>query len=484
MLLAGEAYLDTARRLNLNAASPVVALGVDYDALLAASRPDEPDPAEFPVDPEDPLVILYTSGTTGLPKGAVISHRAMIARAQVIAADLGLAPNDAFVAWPPFFHMASTDQGLATLLRGGPVIVVDGYDPQTLLELVEHRPLGWLVLIPGMIEDFLRRLRERPVRPMGIKCIGAMPDLVASQQIAAVTELLQAPYVNTFGATETGLAPATASFIGVGEVPADLAKRQSSFCEVKLVDADGREVALGEPGECAVRGPTLFSGYWRADDVNVKDFRGGWFHMGDVFARRPDGRLQFMDRVKYLIKSGGENIYPAEVERVLLADPRVDDAVVVRRADARWSEVPVAAVASNDPALRADELLARCRRELAGYKQPKEIRFVRLRRSAAQHHRQDSTPRGRGLVPIASLAKGLSRNNLLESRQPGGARTSEAGKLFGISPKPRSAGNRPPTTAARAPVGRSPQRSRYTPPAVSAAHQARPRHPVFAHLVR
>ena len=123
--------------------------------------------------------------------------------------------------------------------------------------------------------------------------------------------------------------------IPIGEAPTDLAKRQSSFCEVRLVDPDDREVPDGEPGECAVRGPTLFSGYWRAPEVNAKDFRGGWFHMGDMFRRRPDGRLDFVDRAKYMIKSGGENVYPAEIERVLLADPRVEDAVVVQEGATR-----------------------------------------------------------------------------------------------------------------------------------------------------
>src|SRR5204862_4583816 len=134
----------------------------------------------------------------------------------------------------------------------------------------------------------------------------------------------------------------------------------SPFCEVRLVDAEDREVPDGVPGELAMRGPTLFSGYWvGADD----DFRGGWFHMGDVFVRNPDGTLDFVDRVKYLIKSGGENIYPAEIERVLLADPRVAEAAVVRRADAQWGEVPVAFVARRDEGLTADDLIARCRAE-------------------------------------------------------------------------------------------------------------------------
>jgi len=164
----------------------------------------------------------------------------------------------------------------------------------------------------------------------------------------------------------------------VGEVPLRLSKRQNTFCEIRLVDAEDRDVPLGTPGELAFRGPTLFSGYWNAPETNAKDFRGGWFHMGDMFVRNPDGSLDFVDRVKYMIKSGGENIYPAEIERVLLADPCVADAVVVRRPDPKWGEVPVAVVARKDETLTSADLLARCRAELAGYKQPKEVVFVTL----------------------------------------------------------------------------------------------------------
>jgi acyl-CoA synthetase (AMP-forming)/AMP-acid ligase II len=371
-MLVAEAYAETLAGLDVEIPLTIT-LGDDYERRLERAAPSEP-PAV--AEPEDALVILYTSGTTGLPKGAVVSHRAFIARALVFATELGLAPGEAFVAWPPFFHMASTDHALASLLRGHPVIVVDGYDPNALVEIVARERIGWLPLIPGMIEGFAAVLREHEVTPHGIRAIGAMADLVPRHQLAEITTLLAAPYLNTFGATETGLPPGTASFIPIGAAPTDLAKRQSAFCEVRLVDPDDREVPDGEPGECAIRGPTLFSGYWRAPEVNARDFRGGWFHMGDMFVRRDDGRLDFVDRAKYMIKSGGENVYPAEIERVLLADRRVDDAVVVRRPDARWGEVPVAVIARNDERLTADDLYARCCRELAGYKQPKDIRFV------------------------------------------------------------------------------------------------------------
>ena len=351
---------------------PIV-LGVDYESALAAAV--ELPPADD-VEPEDPLLILYTSGTTGLPKGAVISHRAEIARNLVIRAEAGIASDDAFAAWSPLYHMGAAEWSLGTLMSGGKVVVVDGFDRARLAEVVGDERLGWLLLMPGMVGPFAEELKRRGTRARGVKVCGVMADLVQPAEIAEITTLLGAPYANTFGATETGCPPCSSNLIPVGVAPARLSKEQSPFCEVRLVDANDVDVPDGKPGELCMRGPTLFSGYWRAPEANAHDFRGGWFHMGDVFVRNPDGTLDFVDRVKYLIKSGGENVYPAEIERVLLQDPRVADAAVVRKPDARWGEVPVAFVARRDDALTADELRAACRAALAGYKQPKDIVFI------------------------------------------------------------------------------------------------------------
>ncbi|MBI2754737.1 MAG: AMP-binding protein [Betaproteobacteria bacterium] len=356
-------------------AIPTIGLGREFDERLERVGESEPETA---VEPEDGLLILYTSGTTGLPKGAVVSHRAEIARALVYCVDLGIRPGDTSLGWPPFFHMAGSDPSLAALIEGGKVIVVDGFKPAEIALHVGKEQLGHLILLPGMIEPLIGELRKHAIRPKGLRLCGAMADLVPAHQIAEVTALLGAPYLNSFGSTETGIPPASVNRIPVGEVPARLSKQQNSFCEIRLVDAEDRDVPPGTPGELLFRGPTLFSGYWNAPETNTKDFRGGWFHLGDMFVRRADGSLDFVDRVKYLIKSGGENIYPAEIERVLLADARVADAVVVRRPDAKWGEVPVAIVARKDETLTSAELLARCRAELAGYKQPKDIVFVTL----------------------------------------------------------------------------------------------------------
>ena len=355
---------------------PVIGLDADFEAFVCAGS--ETDPV-LEVDAEQGLVILYTSGTTGLPKGAVISQRAMVARAMTFVAEYGITAEHAYVAWSPLFHMAATDFSLATLMLGGKVIVQDGLDVDRLCATIESETIGWLVAMPGMIDLLIEGLKRHRTRPRGVRLVGAMADLVPLQQIAELTGLLGAPYLNSFGATETGLAPASGALLAPGVVPLSLAKRESGFCRVRLVDADDRDVPPGTPGEAALRGPTLFSGYWNAPEVNAHDFRGGWFHMGDLFLRRADGSLDFVDRAKYLIKSGGENIYPAEIERVLLAQPTVADAVVVRRRDQRWGEVPVAFVAMQPGAAADGEpLLSRCREQLAGYKVPKEIRFVEL----------------------------------------------------------------------------------------------------------
>ena len=357
------------------ASTPCLEIGPELESALAGARPDA-RVGTLVDDPEAGLTILYTSGTTGLPKGALISHRAHIARSMVFAAQLALDPGDGFIAWAPMFHMASTDHALATLLRGGTVVMVDGLQSAVINAALSRHKIGWFVMMPGTLEAFIAERRANPLPVKGIKVCGAMADLVPPHQIAELTGLLDTPYLNSFGATETGLPPGTADLIAPGVVPKTLSKRVSAFCEVRLVDPDGDEVPVGMPGEMAVRGPTLFSGYWNADDTNARDFRNGFFHMGDLFRRNPDGTIDFVDRAKYLIKTGGENVYPAEIERVLLAHPRVVDAAVVRAFDAKWGESPVAFVACVDGGPQAQELMQLCREYLAGYKRPREIRFI------------------------------------------------------------------------------------------------------------
>lgn len=358
---------------NAGIARRVLALGDEFERLVA----DAGDaPFESRSSPEDILLILYTSGTTGYPKGAAISHRAEMARAMIAIADSQLFPGRGTISWSPMYHIGGTDPTLGTLMNGDTVFVVDGFQPALLIEIMSREVLGNVTLMPASIGRVIDELHRTGLRPKSLRLCGAMADLVPRHQIAEITTLLDAAFRNTFGATETGGPPASRHVVPVGVTPERLSKVQSSYCRLRLVDEDDRDVPDGTPGEVLIRGPSLFSGYWNAPDVTAEDFRGGWFHMGDLLVRNPDGTLDFVDRRKYLIKSGGENIYPAEIERVLLESRRVADAVIVRRHDAHWGEVPVAFVVKADDALSADDVVALCRGRVANYKLPKDVYFI------------------------------------------------------------------------------------------------------------
>jgi fatty-acyl-CoA synthase len=346
-----------------------------YEDLVASGSPAEVNRA---VLMEDAFIILYTSGTAGVSKGAIISHRAMIARAMLFAVILGVTENDTDIVWSPMYHMGAANHILATHTTGGKVILLKRYDAGEIVALLEKEPIRRLPMMPGAIESFIAELKKkRPLNIKGVKSVGAMADLVPSSQIAELTSLIGAAYLNTFGSTETGLAPATGNFIPIDITPSSLSKKESYSCEIRLVDENDNDVPIGEPGELIMRGPTLFSGYWNDPETNEKDFQGGWFHTGDVLRRNPDGTLAYVDRRKYMIKSGGENIYPAEIERVLMDYPGVQEAVVVRIKDQKWSEVPKAYVACQKGVTKS-KLMEYCLQHLARYKIPKDIEFVSI----------------------------------------------------------------------------------------------------------
>ena len=350
----------------------IVELGPAWEAMLARAETPPPSRAQA----EAPWLVLYTGGTTGLPKGAILSQRAILARMHAMEHDLGLRPGDPCLAWPPMFHMGGTEPALHALLTGGEAIIEDGYNPARLAALLTERDFGWISVQPGTVGTLVDALEREPRQLRRVRGCGVMPDLVPVTHLLRLTQILGATYRNTFGSTETGTPPLSGEAVRFGDGPVDLAKAPSPFTEIRLVDEADADVAEGHVGEMAMRGATLFSGYWRNPEATSRDFRGGWFHMGDLFRRRPDGRYVFVDRAKYMIKSGGENIYPAEIERVLMTHPGVDDAIVVRQQDEKWGETPVALVSAANGDVTVEALRALCRTQLAGYKQPRHILLV------------------------------------------------------------------------------------------------------------
>ncbi|MEC7761973.1 MAG: class I adenylate-forming enzyme family protein [Pseudomonadota bacterium] len=364
LIVASPRYMDTAQ---------AVAAGVPVATFDDLSADGDTDCV---AEPEDGLFIIYTSGTTGRPKAAVISHRAQLNRMSSMRLDLGILPGDGYVSWAPMFHMGGTEHLCTALMSGAPGYVIDGFDVDKIIDALGRFPIGWLMLVPATIDPLIEALKERKPTIKGVRAVGCMADLVPSDTIAEITALVGAPYLDSFGSTETGMAPLSANLIAPGTRPTTFPKQLTLLTELRLCTPDGAEVPDGEAGEAWVRGPTLFSGYWNNDEVNEKDFAGGWFRMGDMFRKVGDGYL-FAGRSKYLIKSGGENIYPAEIERVLLSDARVADAIVVKKPDDRWGEVPVAVVVRAAD-MTEDDVIALCRAELAGYKRPKGVLFVEM----------------------------------------------------------------------------------------------------------
>lgn len=351
---------------------------VTYEALLAEGTGEEPVP-ETPVTPEDGLAVLYTSGTTGLPKGAVISHRAFLARGQVSP-----FPHNGpdYVAWCPMFHMISVEPLFGTAIDGGTYHVVDGFRLEEILARHREADATQMQLLPSTVGPVVEYAEEHDWDPAdyeSVKYVGAMPDLVAPDKIARVTELFDAGFINSFGSTETGSPPVTGNAIPPGVEPDEgrLSKVESPMCDVRLVDTEWNDVEQGEVGEMAVRGPTLFSGYLDSAEANAEDFEDGWFRMGDMFVRNEDGTLDFVDRRKYLIKTGGENVYPAEIEQALMSHPAVSEAIAVRVPDDRWGEVPKAYVAIHDDAdCSESDLLSSLEGRIARYKLPHYVEFV------------------------------------------------------------------------------------------------------------
>ena len=352
---------------------PALRIGEEYErglssAVIEKQRTDVPT--------ESGLIILYTSGTTGPAKAALISHRAFIARMTVLSIDLNIDHEDAFLAWAPMFHIGGSEHSLSTLMMGGSVLVSDGFDAEYMASVIGDYKLGWLLLVPATIDRLTDAMERCGTSVKGIKAVGSMPDLIPKSVIQELTTLFRAPFFNTFGATETGLPPASGDLIPIGTIPSRLSKKISSMCLMRLVGENDEDVAASEVGEALVRGPTLFSGYWGAAETNARDFRDGWFRMGDLFRNNGDGTVDFVGRSKYLIKSGGENIYPAEIENVLMSDPGVSDAVVVRKSNDKWGEIPVAVVSRTNTEVQREYLLDLCRSQLAGYKRPRELYFV------------------------------------------------------------------------------------------------------------
>jgi fatty-acyl-CoA synthase len=347
-----------------------VEVGPEYEELLAAAADD---PIDEPVVPDDTCIIMYTSGTTGRPKGAMLTHGNLTWNALNVLVDTDLIADERALVSAPLFHTAGLNMlTLPVLLKGGACVLVESFDPDTTFDLIEQHRVTFMFGVPAMFDQVARHPRwpDADLSSLRILTCGGSPvptPLIAAYQERGLT------FLQGYGMTEA--AP------GVLFLDAEhaLSKAGSAgvphfFSDVRVVRPDLTPVDVGEPGEIMVRGPHVMPGYWGLPEETAGSFADGWFRSGDAATVDEDGYVFVVDRLKDMIISGGENVYPAEIEDLLLGHPGIAECAVIGVPDDKWGEVPRAVVVPREgTVLDPDEVLASLAGRLAKYKLPKSV---------------------------------------------------------------------------------------------------------------
>ncbi len=349
------------------------------DDLLAGASDAEPQP-DRPLREEDPHIILYTSGTTGFPKGAVLTHRNHVLHALITALVLGNRDDDVGPIVYPLFHTGGPDCLLLPHVAvGATCVVFDGADPKTVLAGVERYRLTSIFCVPTVWRRLLAELDRGRYDVSSVRRGVGSSDTFPVELLDAILERFPPGmqlYV-AYGLTEASPWITFARWSRDQRAKIGSVGRSHALAEVRIVDAEGRDVPDGEVGELITRGPLVMQGYWRMPDKTAEAIRDGWLHTGDLARRDADGDIFLMGRAKDMLISGGENIYPAEIERVIRDLAGVRDVAVVGVPDPEWGE-SVLAVVVPEPGSGLTEaaVIAHVRGRLAGYKKPRFVEFV------------------------------------------------------------------------------------------------------------
>lgn len=376
------------RELEPSLATVIVAGGategtvLGYEDVLAE---DGAPPAPVDIPEDSPALIMYTSGTTGYPKGAVLTHVNVMGQAMTnlftIAPDIN---NDVGFIGVPFFHIAGIGNMIGGLLLGLPTVIypLGAFDPGALLDVLEAEGVSSIFLVPAQWQAVCAAQQAQP-RKVALR--------VLSWGAAPASDTLLREMASTFPGTQifaafgqTEMSPVTCMLLSqdalrklgsVGRVIPTVAAR--------VVDDNMNDVPVGEVGEIVYRAPTLMAGYWNNPKATAEAFAGGWFHSGDLVRQDEEGYIWVVDRKKDMIISGGENIYCAEVENILAAHPSITEVAVIGRPHEKWGEVPVAVVAvtanvdaDRESALTLADLDDFLTERLARYKHPKALEIV------------------------------------------------------------------------------------------------------------
>ena len=394
VLFCGERYLPLVDRMGGSAHSVVLldgkAEGVrTYEDLLQSGETEQ---MLFPEgDDEDTTVIMFTAGTTGVPKGVMLTHESFSGYllSNVEPADPEVEETNLLTV--PFYHIAGLQAAMAAVYGGRTLVVMRQFEPVEWLTLVQERQANRAMLVPTMLKRLMDhpRFGEFNLSSLDVITYGAapMPMPVIRQ---AIQEFPNARFVNAFGQTETAstitmLPPEDHVLEGSPEEIETKLRRLTSIglpledVEVRIVSEEGETTGLGEVGEIVARGPRMMKGYWQQESATGDTIRSGWVYTGDLGYRDEDGYIYLSGRARDFIKRGGEMISPEEVEQTIMSHPAVDEAAVIGVPDLEWGETVRAVVVRRGAAeseLTEGELMEYCHERLASFKRPDSVVFV------------------------------------------------------------------------------------------------------------
>ena len=324
---------------------------------------------------DDVLCLCYSSGTTGRPKGAMLTHEGQM---WAIFSNLGSSEDfnlsGNYLLVMPMFHLGGLLPLEVAICGGSTIVIMKAFDPNTVWEVVARERVTSGLVVPAMLNAMLSVYDPAKHDLSSIRnlwCAAApLPVTLIEQCIEKGIGLLQ-----TYGLTECG-GPGT--ILGQDDATRKVGSSGKSYLltDVKLVRPDGVTCASGEAGELLIRARHVMKGYWNNPDATAAAIVDGWLHTGDIATMDDEGFVTIQDRIKDMIISGGENIYPAEIENVILSHPGVREVSVVAQPSEKWGESPLAVVVRNDSALTQSDVLGWCNGKLARYKQPKSVQFV------------------------------------------------------------------------------------------------------------